>query len=327
MPSTNSSSMPNVFDSSTVTTPSLPTLSSASAMVSPITGSAAEMDATWAISSFASMSLAWFLMFSTTATTARSMPRFRAMGLAPAATFLIPARTMARASTVAVVVPSPATSFVLVATSFASCAPMFSHGSSSSTSLAIVTPSFVIVGGPHFLSRTTLCPLGPSVIATVSASLFTPASSERRASSLNFSNLAAIGCLLRWCLDGNGARRAARDASPGSDVGRASTEDGEHVASGQDQILLALDLHLGAAVLRVDDRVALGDIHGNADAVLELARAYRHDGSLLGLLLRGVGDHQARRGGLVALARLHDDPVVQRLQLEVLRHAADPPLW
>src|SRR4028118_1475961 len=41
---------------------------------------------------------------------------------------------MARASTVAVVVPSPATSLVLVAISLASCAPMFSYGSSSSTS-------------------------------------------------------------------------------------------------------------------------------------------------------------------------------------------------
>src|SRR4029079_8344879 len=73
---------------------------------------------------------------------------------------------------------------------------MFSHGSSSSTSFAIVTPSFVIVGAPHFLSRTTLWPFGPSVSATASASLFTPASSERRASSLNFSNLLAMRLLL-----------------------------------------------------------------------------------------------------------------------------------
>jgi len=41
--------MPKVFDSSTVTTPSLPTLSMASAMTSPMAGSGAEMDATWAI--------------------------------------------------------------------------------------------------------------------------------------------------------------------------------------------------------------------------------------------------------------------------------------
>ena len=88
-----------------------------------------------------------------------------------------PRLTIAWASTVAVVVPSPATSLVLVATSFASWAPMFSYGSSSSTSLAMVTPSLVIVGAPHFLSRTTLRPFGPSVTATASASLSTPASS------------------------------------------------------------------------------------------------------------------------------------------------------
>ncbi len=46
MPSTKSSSMPNVLDSSTVTTPSLPTLSMASAMTSPTAGSAADRPAT-----------------------------------------------------------------------------------------------------------------------------------------------------------------------------------------------------------------------------------------------------------------------------------------
>ena len=59
MPSVNSSSMPKVLDSSTVTTPSLPTLSMALAMTSPMAGSAAEMDATWAISALSSTSLAW----------------------------------------------------------------------------------------------------------------------------------------------------------------------------------------------------------------------------------------------------------------------------
>ena len=48
------------------------------------------------------------------------MPRFSAMGFAPAVTERRPSRTIAWASTVAVVVPSPATSLVLVATSLAS---------------------------------------------------------------------------------------------------------------------------------------------------------------------------------------------------------------
>src|SRR6266699_4391648 len=97
---------------------------------------------------------------------------------------------MAWASTVAVVVPSPATSLVLVATSFASWAPRFSFGSSSSTSRATVTPSLVIVGAPHFLSITTLRPLGPSVTLTASARWLTPRSSARRASSSNSKLLA-----------------------------------------------------------------------------------------------------------------------------------------
>src|SRR5437867_8828426 len=54
--------MPKVFDSSTVMTPSFPTLSTASAICSPISGSAAEMAPTWAISSFSSTSRDWFLM-------------------------------------------------------------------------------------------------------------------------------------------------------------------------------------------------------------------------------------------------------------------------
>jgi hypothetical protein len=60
------------------------------------------------------------LIESIAAAVAFSMPRFRAIGFAPAATFWMPARTIAWASTVAVVVPSPATSLVLVATSLTS---------------------------------------------------------------------------------------------------------------------------------------------------------------------------------------------------------------
>ena len=196
MPSTKSSSMPKVFDSSTVMTPSLPTLSTASAIVSPIWGSAAEMAPTWAISSLPSTSLDWFLIASTASSVARSMPRFSDIGLAPAATLRRPSFTIAWASTVAVVVPSPATSSVFLATSLTSSAPIFSSGSSSSISLAIETPSFVIVGAPHFFSRTTLRPLGPSVIFTAFASWSMPRSRARRASSSKEMIFAAIPSLL-----------------------------------------------------------------------------------------------------------------------------------
>ena len=147
--------MPNVWPSSTLTTPSLPTFSIASAMTSPISSSPAEIVATRAICSLPLISLDCDLMLSTIRSTAFSIPRLSASGLAPAVTFFRPSRTIDCASTVAVVVPSPATSLVAVATSRTSCAPWFSKTSSTSISRAMVTPSFVIVGAPNFLSRTT----------------------------------------------------------------------------------------------------------------------------------------------------------------------------
>ena len=118
--------MPKVWLSSTVMTPSLPTLSIASEIIWPISSSAAEIDATWAICSFESTSTARSLMLATAASTAASMPFFRDIGLAPAATLRRPSRTIAHARTVAVVVPSPATSSVFLATSLTSSAPIFS---------------------------------------------------------------------------------------------------------------------------------------------------------------------------------------------------------
>ena len=152
----------------------------------------AEMVATWAISFLPLVGLEIFLISSTTASTALSMPRLRAMGLLPAVTFFMPSRMMAWARTVAVVVPSPATSEVLEATSFTIWAPMFSKGSSSSISFATVTPSLVMLGAPNFLSSTTLRPLGPRVAFTALASLSTPRRMARRASSSNISCLAGI---------------------------------------------------------------------------------------------------------------------------------------
>src|SRR5262245_54666948 len=263
MPSVNSSSVPNVFDSSTVTTPSLPTLSIASAMTWPIDASAAELVATAAMAVFSSTSLACDWIDATTALTPFSMPRLRLIGLAPAATLRMPLVTIAWASTVAVVVPSPATSLVFVATSLTSWAPMFSNGSSSSTSLAIETPSLVIVGAPHFLSSTTLRPRGPRVTFTASASLLTPDSRARRASS---SNLSSFGI---W----------------------SALDDGEYVAAGEDQQILAIDGDLGAAILRVQD--GLVDVDAERDQLTgvlgALAGADGEDLALLGLLLRRVG--------------------------------------
>ena len=296
MPSVNSSSVPNVFDSSTVTTPSLPTLSMASAMTSPIDGSAAEMVATLAMSVLSSTSLACDLIDSTAAATAFSMPFLRLIGLAPAATLRMPRWTSDWASTVAVVVPSPATSLVLVATSLTSWAPMFSNGSSSSTSLAIDTPSLVIVGAPHFLSSTTLRPFGPSVTLTASASLLTPASSARRASSSNFSSL-AIGQL--------------------STI--ASTSRLDRISRSSPSMVTSVPPYL-----RVQDGLADLDVERDqlAGVLGALAGADGEDLALLRLLLGGVGDDEARRGRLLGLVGLDDDAVIERLQ----GHGGKPPL-
>ncbi len=90
---------------------------------------------------------------------------------------------MASARTVAVVVPSPAFLLVLLAASLTSWAPKFSYLSRRSISSATVTPSLVTVGDPQPLSRTAFRPRGPRVALTASASLVTPASNARRASS------------------------------------------------------------------------------------------------------------------------------------------------
>mmetsp|Transcript_26067 Transcript_26067/g.66112 ORF Transcript_26067/g.66112 Transcript_26067/m.66112 type:complete len:433 (+) Transcript_26067:118-1416(+) len=184
MPSTTSSSFSSVCPSCTVITPSLPTFSMASAIISPISLSElAEIVATLQISSLLEIILVRALRSVKHASTARLMPRRRSIGFMPAATDLHPSAKMARVSTVAVVVPSPAMSFVLLATWRTSCAPMFCCLSANSIAFATVTPSLVILGAPKDCSITTLRPFGPSVTCTASASLSTPWSMSARAST------------------------------------------------------------------------------------------------------------------------------------------------
>src|SRR6266478_6118213 len=86
MPSTTSSSVAMAWLSSTVMTPSLPTLSIASAMREPIVSSWLEIDATWATSSWPLTGMESLLISSTTASTAFWMPILSCIGLAPAVT-------------------------------------------------------------------------------------------------------------------------------------------------------------------------------------------------------------------------------------------------
>src|SRR5436189_2763674 len=292
MPSTTSSCVSRLFASSTVMTPSFPTFSIASAIMSPMGRSPlADTVPTWAISSLPLVDLESFLSSSTTAVTARSTPRFRLIGSCPAATSLAPSVKIARASTVAVVVPSAATSEVLEATSFTICAPMFSNLSGSSISFATVTPSLVTVGAPHDFSSTTLRPRGPRVTVTASASTLTPRSTLARASSPNFTSFAAILRLLLL----------------------SGLDDAEDVLLAEDQVLLAVELDLGTGVLAEQHPVAGLHVEGQHLPVLLLARADRHHLPLLRLLLGGVGDDDAARALLLLLLDAPDDhPVLQR---------------
>src|SRR5687767_9431178 len=243
MPSTTSSSLFRSLPSSTVITPSLPTLSIASAMILPMSLSElAEIEPTWAISFELEHGRETFFSSSTTAATALSMPRLRSIGFIPEATNFMPSRTIAWARTVAVVVPPPATSEVLEATSFTICAPMFSNLSFSSISFATETPSLVTVGAPNERSSTTLRPFGPRVTLTASARMFTPAIMRTRADSLNLTSLAAMSVFLSKSVGGD-----------------RSVDDGHDVFLAHHEQLVTVDLHGAARIFAEEDLVA--DLH------------------------------------------------------------------
>src|SRR5512134_1374910 len=321
MPSTTSSSVSRLLASSTVITPSLPTLRMASARMRPTSASPlAEIVPTWAISSLEVTFLALALSSSTTALTAMSMPRFRSIGLAPAATDLAPSFTIAWASTVAVVVPSPATSEVLEATSRSICAPMFSNLSSSSISLATVTPSLVVRGAPKLFSMTTLRPLGPSVTFTALARMSTPRSIFSRASAAKRTSLAAIWLvLLRVFGDAARAIAAARDRE-GEQAGGSALEHAHDVGLLHDEELLAIDLDLGAGPFAEQHLVALLDVERREFAgFVACAGPHRDHFALLRLLGGGVGDYDTSGSLGFAADALDDDAVVKRTKL----HARD----
>src|SRR4051794_35786931 len=97
--------------------------------------------------------------------------------------------------------------------------------------------------------------------------------------------------------------------------GRSSlADDCEDVAGAQDQVVLAVVLDLGAAVLGVDDLVADGDVQRDAVAVVvDPARADGEDLALLRLLLGGVRDDQTGLRGLLGFERRDEDAVLERL--------------
>src|SRR2546423_582436 len=180
----------------------------------------------------------------------------------------------------------------------------------------MVTPSLVMVGAPNFFSRTTLRPRGPRVTLTALASLLTPTSSSRRASSPNLTSFVAI-VLPR------GVGGGLRDGSPPDQtvgalllLAAGAGDLGQDVAPVEDEQVLAVDLDLGAAVLRVDDDVSHGDVEGNdlAGVLGPPARPHRQHLSLLRLLLGRVRDDQTRNGGLLRLVGPHKDAILEGLQ-------------
>src|ERR1700730_3371896 len=302
MPSTISTSVSSDFASSTVITPSLPTFCMAWAIILPTASSPfAEMVPTWATSA---EDCTFFARFSTSliaAITARSTPRLRSIGFMPAATDFTPSRTMAWASTIAVVVPSPAFSLVLEATSRTIWAPMFSNLSSSSISFATVRPSLVMRGAPKVLSSTTLRPFGPNVTLTAFARISTPRNIRSRASAENFTSFAAI---------------SVHSANWIRLVPSALLEHAHDVGLLHDEELFAVDLALGARPLAEQHPVAGLQIDGNELArLVAAARPDGHHLALLGLLLGGVGDDDAALGLLLGIDALHDHPVVQVTKL------------
>src|SRR5579875_1377236 len=278
MPSTTSSWVSIVRDSSTVITPSLPTFFIASAMMPPMVASLLALTVpTWAIMSPCT-GFDIFFTASTAAATALSMPRFSAIGLAPAATVFTPSRKIAWASTVAVVVPSPATSLVFDATSRTICAPMFSSASGSSISLATVTPSLVMFGEPNFFSITTFRPFGPSVTFTASASVFTPrriACRELSPCTIRFAIAFSLDWFELWAF-------AACCRPPARARLRASllAQHAQNFLFPQDQQILAVQLDLAARVLAEQDVIAFLHVE-------------RQDLAFLGHLALADGDHFA----------------------------------
>src|SRR5690349_6020363 len=285
MPSTTSSSVVTLLASSTVITPSLPTFSMALAIISPISRSPlAETEPTWATSAEVLIFLVLFCSSSTTTATALSMPRFRSIGFIPAATDFAPSRTIACASTVAVVVPSPARSLVLLATSRTIWAPMFSNLSASSISLATVTPSLVIRGAPKLLSSTTLRPFGPSVTFTAFARMSTPRNILSRASEWKRTSFAGMSSSLAWVSSAHLALDHAHE------IGLLHHQE-----------FLALDPHLGTGPFAEENPIARPDVE-RLDLAALVARS-EPDGDDLALhrlFLRGVRDDDAA-GGLVLL--------------------------
>src|SRR5689334_9240386 len=113
---------------------------------------------------------------------------------------------------------------------------------------------------------------------------------------------------------------------PGAGVTRllVAGEHAQHVVFAQDDVLGAVDLDVGAAVLADQDPIALLDVERDELAVLGLATgAHGDDLALLRLLLRGVGNDDPALQGLLLLDAADQDAVGERPDF----HALPPQEW
>src|SRR3954466_1108912 len=90
----------------------------------------------------------------------------------------------------------------------------------------------------------------------------------------------------------------------------------QNVGLAQDQELVALDLHLGTAVLREDDRVADGDLERHDVAAVVLATGTDgKDGAALRLLLGGIRQDDAAGGHVLLVEDFDDETITKRLEI------------
>src|SRR5207302_281134 len=249
-----------------------------------------------------------FLICSVATSTDFSMPRFTAIGFAPAATVFTPSRKIACARTVAVVVPSPATSLFFDATSFNIWAPRFSSGSFSSISFATVTPSFVISGEPNFLSRTTLRPFGPSVIFTASARMLTP----RKIAWREFSPVTicfAIGLHPPGDRTFHSIQNFRMLLLAGCRLGHSAQFHQDFLLA-EDQILLVVDLDVVAGIFAEQDPVTHLYVERDAMALFHLAGSDGHYFALLRLFFSRIGDDDPALCGFFLFQPAYEDTVM-----------------
>src|SRR5215210_714600 len=111
-------------------------------------------------------------------------------------------------------------------------------------------------------------------------------------------------CFLRLCLGLGWARRRSGDPR-------------EHVRLAQDEQVVAFDVDLGAAVLGIEDLVALTDVERDAllAILVPLAFAYSQHLAALRLLLGGVRENDAAGSRLLFLDCLDDQSIAEGLKL------------